>query len=191
MTTEIKNLKKAYGYTSLVLFFWCAIVVGIPYWIHVKGGKNIGLFASSGANDDGTYKTECTPDLSEMECGTLQSAKISAVISIIFGGFATITYLLPPPLFASLPTFIALVMSCLQMIFSIMSGVLWYYFKNRYYDDDGINREYDTEGASDMTFDAAFYMWIIGSFASIVITFSGFYALFKFGKDLDVEDSKA
>ena len=181
----MSSLKKYYGYGTAVLTVVFCISVGMPYWIHVTGGKTIGMFASSSEGTDATFKTVCSDEFSEMECGYLHSSRISAVLSIIFGGIATGVYLLPPAVFSALPTFLALSASCFQMIFSIIAAVLWYYFKNKYYDDDGVNREYYTPEAGDLTFDAAFYLWVIGSIASTLMTFSGFYLLSTYGKSLD------
>ena len=157
----------------------------MPFWIKVRDGGEIGMFASSGEDTTSTYKTKCNSDMSEMDCGYLESSQIASVVSIIFGGLSTIIYFLPPNLFATITTFFALLGSLFQSCFAIITCVLWRYFKVTYYTDDGINREYPSTDANDLSHGFAYYMWIVSSALLTTMTIVGFFLLYRHGKSLD------
>lgn len=96
--------------------------------------------------------------MSELECGYLQSAKISAVVAIIFGGISSAIYFFPPRMFAQLRTFIAVSGNLCQLVFGILTLVFFYYFSVDYFEDDGINNEY-SEDPGDLSLRYCYYLW--------------------------------
>jgi hypothetical protein len=117
--------------------------------------------------------------MSEIECGYLYSSQVSSIVSFIFGFFATALYFQNASNFNSISTFFALSGSLAQSIFGLMAIVIFYYFVQNYYTDDGVNREYSSPDYSLLSYDAAFYLWMCSIVISFLISVLGYYILHK------------
>jgi len=185
-----KELKFYFGLLSILATAISIASIANPYWINFKHNGSIGLFESTRGESDKLQTTSCSTFMSEMECGYLYSSQVSGVISIIFGGFASATYFLPPKTFARLPTFVAISGSLAQCSFSIMTIIIFFLFKKNYLDDDGINKEYPSPGASDLEFAVSYYLWVVAAFITLIVVTAGYILLSQSGKDkkTDVEN---
>ena len=181
---ESKQLKvhlTQFGAASIIATALSIAAIAMPYWMNIQGDKSVGLYQSQNHGSAQLFNTECHGTMSEIECGILDATKISGVVSIMFGGIASFIYFLPPKVFASLPAFMAVSGSLGQLIFGIMTFVLWVYFKRDYFTDDGINQEYPTFGADDLSYSFAFWMWVAATILSFLIVSSGYFILAKTG----------
>ena len=154
------------------------LAVSTYFWMHINGTSDIGAFDSSNQGKR-EYMTKCTSVMSQMECGYLHSLQVSAVLTIIFGGTNTILYLAPPRAFATFPTFVAVSGSMCQLAFAIITAVLFMYFKNTYYDDDGVNREYTTPDADDVSYNWSYWLWVAATCLTLPIVVHGYYDLYR------------
>jgi hypothetical protein len=156
------------------------VCVSLPFWMSIKGLNSVGPYESAHHGSNKVYQTNCAYEyMSQTECGYLQSLQISAVLTILFGAFSAILFFLPPKTFASFPVFVANTGVMGQVIFSLMTIVLFHYFKSNYYDDDGINQETPMPGESDVTYDAMFYLWITGTIISFLMASAGYSIINK------------
>lgn len=181
---ESKQLKvhlTQFGVASILSTLLSIAAISMPYWMNITGEQNIGLYQSQHHGSANTFTTECHGTMSEMQCGILDAGKISGVVSIMFGGIASIIYFLPPKVFASLPAFMAVSGSLGQLIFGIMTFVLWVFFKRDYFTDDGVNQEYPLAGADDLSFAFAFWMWVAATIVSFLTVTLGYFILAKTG----------
>ena len=151
------------------------ICISLPFWMSIKGLNNIGPYESAHHGSHKLYQTNCAYEyMSQTECGYLQSLQISAVLTILFGAFSAIIFFLPPKTFASLPVFVANTGVMGQVVFSLITIVLFHYFKSNYYDDDGVNQETPAPGESDISYDVMFYLWIVGTVISFLMASAGY-----------------
>ena len=140
--------------------------------------RNVGLFESEAHGANSYFETSCNSDtMSEAECGYLAAAQICGVLTILFGIFSAIIYFLPPKTFSALPSFLANCGVVAQVSFSLMTIVLFYYFRTGYYDDDGVNREYASPDSDSIMFDTMFYLWIAGTVISFIMALSGYFLI--------------
>ncbi|KAJ1438870.1 hypothetical protein B484DRAFT_444289 [Ochromonadaceae sp. CCMP2298] len=154
------------------------IAVSTVWWMHVKGTGDIGAFTTQD-NGGNPYHTVCPSMMSELVCGYLKSVQVSAVVTVIFGIVATMLYLVPFRAFSSYQTFVAVSGNACQLTFAIMTAVLFLYFKNQYYDDDGINREYPAPDADSLTYDTSYYIWCGSALITTVVVGLGYFELFQ------------
>ncbi len=181
---EAKQLKSGltgFGIATAFATILSVIAIILPYWISIKDDGHIGVYESQSEHGKGLFSTECDSEMSQIECGYLGSAKISSVVSIMFGGIATIVYFLPPGVFTKLPAFVAVSGSLGQFIFGLITIVLFVYFKRDYFTDDGVNREYPSPDKDDLSFQVGFYLWIVATFISFVLVAWGYMILSKTG----------
>uniref|UniRef100_A0A7S3M6K3 Uncharacterized protein n=1 Tax=Spumella elongata TaxID=89044 RepID=A0A7S3M6K3_9STRA len=163
------------GVTALATIFFI-VAVSTYYWMHIKDTTDLGAFNSSNEGAKG-YMTHCTSVMSQVECGYLHSLQVSAVLAILFGGVTSLFYLIPPRPFAAFPTFIAVTGNLCQMIFAIMTSVIFLYFKRNYYNDDGVNREYETPSSSSLSLDTSYWLWVTGTVLTFPLVVGGYYHL--------------
>jgi hypothetical protein len=166
------------GLTLFLTVVNIACVV-LPYWIHIKGETDIGVFASIRVDSSALVSTKCDDTMSEIECGYLKSMQISSVLTILFGFFAAMIYYMPPRSFAALPTFLAVSGTCGHCTFSIITEVLFVYFKRNYFDDDGINREGDSPNESDVSWQFVFWLWTATVIVSFIMVVGAYRCIYK------------
>lgn len=181
---DVKQLKSRltlFGAATAFATLLSIISIILPYWMKIESDGHIGVYESQSENGKSLFSTECDSNMSQIECGYLGSAKISSVVSIIFGGLATVVYYLPPKVFTSLPAFLAVSGSLGQFIFGLITIVLFAYFKRDYFTDDGINREYPSPDADDLSFQVGFYLWMVATIISFIVVSLGYAILSKTG----------
>mmetsp|Transcript_22643 Transcript_22643/g.31034 ORF Transcript_22643/g.31034 Transcript_22643/m.31034 type:complete len:212 (+) Transcript_22643:30-665(+) len=146
----------------------CLYIVAIstPYWISENGDGSIGLFESQHRDSNFLFPTNCNADMGELECSYLYSSKISAVATVIFGGIASMLYLLPTVYFAVIPKNIPAVCVALEIIFAIITAVVFYYFKASYFSNDDINVEYPVEEPPSLSLYVSFGIWLVATILS-------------------------
>jgi uncharacterized membrane-anchored protein len=161
-------------------FYWAAIAnfltvfyiisISTPYWIREGSGKTyIGIFETQVENKQYLTPTSCNDYMSELDCGLLDSAKTSAVVTVIFSGITSVLYSLPSQYFALFPKSFGEISFILQTIFSIITMTVFYYFKMDYYTDDGINAEYTVDAHPSLELNASFYIWVVAMALSISV----------------------
>eukprot|EP00600_Ochromonadales_sp_CCMP1393_P006926 CAMPEP_0174954610 /NCGR_PEP_ID=MMETSP0004_2-20121128/522_1 /TAXON_ID=420556 /ORGANISM="Ochromonas sp., Strain CCMP1393" /LENGTH=190 /DNA_ID=CAMNT_0016202447 /DNA_START=11 /DNA_END=583 /DNA_ORIENTATION=- len=174
--------QNVYGAASALSVVIHICAVSTYLWMHIAGVKDVGAFSSKEQGDHDTYLTKCPTEMTELECGYLKSVQVSAVLSIIFGGLTTCFYVYPwfsARLFATAQTFIAVTGSLCQFIFSLMTLVIFMYFKGGYYNDDGVNKEYGGPGESQISYNISFYMWVGGTAICATLAGLGYYELYQ------------
>jgi hypothetical protein len=168
-----------YSIASGIITLMFIISVGTFSWMNIRSTTDVGAFNSVNSGSNHAYMTHCTSVMSQMECGILHSFQVSAVLTIIFGGVNTLLYLIPPRAFATFPTFVAVSGNCCQLMFAIISSVLFLYFKREYYTDDGVNREYDDiPDANDLSFRWSYFLWIVATCLTLPLVVGGYYELY-------------
>lgn len=168
-TIIIKNKRKiVYAFCTVFISIIYITSVVSPYWIREKNSGNIGLFESQNEHSTGLFPTHCTEEMSELDCGFLLAAKVSAVAAIIFSGIAGGFFLFPSNYFAAIPKNFTEIATILQTCLAIMTLVIFFYFKGSYYDDDGINAEYPSEESPSLKFSVSYILWIIGTGFSVI-----------------------
>lgn len=173
-----KSKPQQFGYISGFITAINITCLFLPYWMHIDGDRSIGTFNTHINGSEILYKTKCSREtMSETVCQYLFSMQTSAVITVLFGVFSTILYFLPPKSMTALPIFLALSGTLLQFIFSLITLVLFIYFKNDYYDDDGVNREYPSPDADSIKFDFGFYLWMTAFALSFLTSVFGYYSI--------------
>ena len=178
----LKNKPQVYGLSTACLVGMNIICLSLPYWMSIHGHRNIGLYQSAPHGSQSYFDTSCNSDtMSETECGYLAAAQICGVLTVLFGAFSAIIYFLPPKTFSALPTFLATTGLVAQVTFSLMTVVIFYYFRTGYYDDDGVNREYPSPDSDSIMLDVMFYLWIASTVISILLATSGYYLIHKTG----------
>lgn len=153
------------------------ICVALPYWVHVQGQSEVGIFDSLRLDGDRWVQTKCDETYSETECGYLKSSQVSSIVCILVGFVASAIYFLPPRTFATLPTFLAVSGTCGQFVFSLMTTVIMHYFQKHYFDDDGINREDDSVDTTSYSWN--YYVWIVTTVASFLVAALGYREIYK------------
>lgn len=153
------------------------VAIATYYWMHIEDTTDIGAFNSSNEGAQG-YMTHCTSVMSQMECGYLRSMQVSSVLTILFGGVTTFLYLVPPRAFATFPTFLSVTGNLFQMCFGIMTAIIFLYFKRNYYNDDGVNREYDGPSSSSLSLDWSYWLWVTSTVLTFPLVVGGYYHLF-------------
>ncbi len=176
MTFLDKHKLQLYSLVTALATTFCIAAISTYYWMNIKDTTDLGAFNSSNEGAK-SYMTHCTSVMSQMECGYLHSLQVSAVISILFGGVTALVYLIPPRAFATFPTFIAVTGNLFQMIFGIMTAVIFLFFKRNYYNDDGVNREYETPSSSYLSLDTSYWLWITGTVLTFPLVVGGYYHL--------------
>lgn len=177
MQMKDKHTLFAYAGVTLLSTLMCVAAVSMYYWMHIAHTTDIGAFNSSNQGAKG-YITHCTSVMSQVECGYFHSMQVSSVLTILFGGVTTFVYVVPPRAFGTFPTFIAVTGNLFQMIFAIMTAVLFVYFKRNYYNDDGVNREYETPSSSDLSFGGAYWLWVTATVLTFPLVVGGYYHLY-------------
>ena len=119
-----KHMLMMYAGVTGLTTAMCIASVSMYFWMNIKDTTDIGAFNSSNEGSKG-YMTHCTSVMSEVECGYLHSLQISAVLTILFGGVTAFFYIIPPRAFNTFPTFIAVTGNLFQMIFAIMTSVIF------------------------------------------------------------------
>lgn len=157
------------------------ILICLFNWIAVKDGGNIGAILSSHEEGESVYQTYCKDHMTKMECGYLFAMQVSAIVAILFGGLATALFCIPKLPLNSLASFLAALSCLLQLVFGIMMIVIFGYFKRHYYDDDGVNREYESSDSDSLYYTTCFYLWIASVCCNFVVTMTAFLALYKKG----------
>ncbi len=170
-----------FGVASVFSTVLSIVAIILPYWMKIRSEGHIGVYESQDQNSNSLFATNCDSQMSQIECGYLGSAKISAVVSVLFGCIASFVYFMPPKVFASLPAFIAVSGSLGQMIFGIITVILFFYFKRDYFTDDGVNREYESTDKNDLSFDFGYYLWVAATFISMMVVGLGYILLSKTG----------
>lgn len=171
-----KQMLLTYSLVTALSTLFMIVAISTYYWMNIKDTTDVGAFNSSNEGAKG-YMTHCTSVMSEVECGYLHSLQVSSVISILFGGVTAFLYVIPPRSFSTFPTFIAVTGNLFQMIFSIMTAVIFLYFKRNYYNDDGANREYDSPSSSSLSLDTSYWLWVTGTVLTFPLVVGGYYHL--------------
>jgi hypothetical protein len=172
-----KHTLFTYAGVTMVSTLMCVVAISMYYWLHIDGTSDIGAFNSSNQGAKG-YMTHCTSVMSQVECGYFHSMQVSSVLTILFGGVTAFLYVFPPRTFGTFPTFIAVTGNLFQMVFAIMTSVLFLYFKRNYYNDDGVNREYETPSSSSLHLGAAYWLWVAATILVFPIVAGGYYHLY-------------
>ena len=171
-----KQMLLIYSLVTALATIFMIVAISTYYWMNIKDTTDVGAFNSSNEGAKG-YMTHCTSVMSEVECGYLHSLQVSSVISILFGGVTAIFYNIPPRPFGTFPTFIAVTGNLFQMMFAIMTAVIFLYFKRNYFNDDGVNREYDTPSSGDLSLDTSYWLWVTGTVLTFPLVVGGYYHL--------------
>lgn len=140
------------------------VLLFLPYWLSVKGEKSVGAYGSVDNGSSELYKSQCTIEMSEAECGNLVAVQISSILTVLFSIFTTVLYFLPPKQLSALPFFLAVSGTIAQTAFALMTSVIFSYFQIGYFNDDGINTEYPTDIKA--TLGSVFYLWIVTTIIS-------------------------
>jgi hypothetical protein len=184
MLDTIRNRPQYFGVITGMVAVLNIICISLPFWMSIKGLDNVGPYQAAHHGSSKLYSTECdTMSMSQSECGYLFALQISSVLTVLFGGFSAILFCLPPKTFAALPAFVANTGVIGQVIFSLITIVLFYYFKANYYDDDGINQEYPGPEESDISYSVLFYLWITGTIVSFSMATVGYSIINKSSYD--------
>ena len=117
--------------------------------------------------------------MSATECGYLQSAKISAVVTVILGGMTSNTYFYPPYSLVTYSMSLPLGGTFGQLVFGCLTVAFYCYFRSDYFVDDGINTEYPNEASGNIDISYCFYLWCIACGFLFMIVCSGGYLLYK------------
>ena len=143
--------------------------ISSPYWIAKQNDGSTGVFESQNQHSNTLFYTSCTDGMSQLDCGFLYAAKISAVATIVFGGTAAALYSLPSNLFALVPNNYTIIASALQISLSIITVVVFYYFKSDLYDDDGVNAEYPSEESPAVKLSISYALWALALVLSTIL----------------------
>lgn len=177
LRTLDKHSLSVYAGVTLLSTFMSIAAISMYYWLHIDGTTDMGMFNSSNEGAKG-YTAKCTSEMSELECGYFHSMRVSSVLTILFGGVTAFLYVFPPRAFGTFPTFIAVTGNLFQMIFAIMTCVIFLYFKRNYYNDDGVNREFESPSSSSLSIGAAYWLWVAATILLFPIVTGGYYHLY-------------
>lgn len=169
------------GFVTGVVVLVQVICIFLPYWMHIDSVETIGLFHSQHEDSSSIFETNCTDDMGELECGYIKSFQISAVITVLFGGITAFLFFISPSYSNDLVAFLAVCGTLLQSTFGLITWVLFLYFKNSYFDDDGVNQEYPTAGESNTHFLVGFWLWVCFNAINWFSTFYGYFVLYLSG----------
>ncbi|RYH17410.1 hypothetical protein EON65_28650 [archaeon] len=151
----------------------------LPYWVHVDSYSDIGVFTSLRSGSQMLITTQCDYAMEEIECGYVKAMQICTVVTILFGFCGAVVYFSPPRSFNNLQTFLAQVCSSCSFVFALMNTVLLAYFKVDYFDDDGINREDDDIGASNVHYEFCYWLWVATTVATFLIMTTGYFYIYR------------
>jgi hypothetical protein len=115
----------------------------------------------------------------ELECGYFQSSKVSSVVAVMFGGISSMMYFFPPHVFGRPITFIAVSGNLCQLIFGLLTIVFFYYFTIDYFEDDGINNEYNEIDPGDLSLLHCYYLWCGSCGLLFILVTAGYGLLYK------------
>ena len=163
------NSKTIFSVGNILATLIYIFAISSPYWIAKQGDGSTGVFESQNEHSSSLFYTACTNDMSQLDCGFLYAAKISAVATIVFGGTAAVLYSLPSHLFALVPNNFTIIASVLQISLAIITVVLFYYFKSDLYDDDGINAEYPSEESPAVKLSVSYVLWVLALVLSTIL----------------------
>lgn len=172
-----KHSLAIYGSVSGLTTVMYIVAISMYYWLNIKDTTDIGAFNSSNEGAQG-YMTHCTSVMSQLECGYFHSFQVAAVVAILFGGVTTMVYFFPPRQFSTFPTFLAVTGNVCQMVFGIIATVLFLYFKRNYYNDDGVNREYETPSSGDLSLSGCYWLWVSATILIFPLVCGGYYHLY-------------
>lgn len=164
-----------FGVVSAAITALFIICLPLPHWMAVVGQKDVGAFQQETHSSSKYYSVECIEEMSQTECGYLKSMQVSAVLTVLFGVFATIVYFLPPRNTTAVPLFLASSGSVGQLILSIMTLVIFAYFQQNYFDDDGINQEYTQPDETVLS--VVYYLWLAGTVVLGLSTGLSYYVI--------------
>lgn len=171
---DFKNKLVHFGAVSAFLTVTNFICIILPHWVHIDSYKTIGPFYSIGDGNSNFYRTKCDESMGEAECGYLIQSQVSAILTVLFGIFATGIHFIPPRTFNQLPAFFAISGLLGQFIFSAITLVLFGYFKQDYYADDGVNREYPSPDSDSVKLYAVYYIWLATTFITLCMVIVGY-----------------
>jgi len=183
MSVDLKNKVVHFGALSAFLTATNFISIILPYWVQIDSYKTVGPFYTIGNGHNNYYRTMCDESMGEAECGYLISSQVSAVLTVLFGIFATIIHFIPPNSFAQMPAFFAIGGLLGQFIFSAITLVLMGYFKQDYYEDDGVNREYPGPDSSSMQLYPVYFIWLGSTFITLCTVILGFVIIYNSGNN--------
>lgn len=165
------------GAITVVLTLVNIACIIMPYWMEIRDNRDLGIFETL-TNSNQLITTKCDESYSETECGFLKSLQVGSVISILFGFFSSVIYFLPPRTFTALPAFFAVSGTCGHFVFSLITTVLFRYFKVGFLDDDGINQE-----SGDMTeksgYSWVYWVWVATTVLSFFVMSAGYAHIHK------------
>ena len=163
------NSKTIFSFGNIIATLIYIFAISSPYWIAKQNDGSTGVFESQSQHSNSLYYTSCTDDMSQLDCGFLYAAKISAVATIIFGGTAAVLYSFPTNLYALVPKNFTIIANALQISLAIITVVVFYYFKSDLYDDDGINAEYPSEESPSVKLSVSYVLWALATVLSAVL----------------------
>ena len=175
------KLLLSFGIFSGLITVIQIVCIFLPYWMHIDSTRWIGVFHSINENGDKFVETGCTDSMGELECSYLKSFQISAVVSVMFGGVTTLLYFFSPNYLNDMISFFAITGTLIQASFGLITFVLFYYFEQSYFDDDGINQEYPGVGADETNLAVGWYLWLSFNSVSWIMVFAGYFLIYKGG----------
>eukprot|EP01038_Epipyxis_sp_PR26KG_P005379 gene5379-7457_t len=146
-----------------------------------NGIVSIGMFFTQNPSSTHYINTACNQDNSVIDCGYLKSAQVSGVVACAFSLLATLLYFKPPKEFAHIDVFCSLLASTCQFLFSVMTIVIFRYFKVGYSTQDDINIENDADVGivKGLSYGSCFDIWIVSSCLTFTMISLGFFLLFN------------
>eukprot|EP01040_Poterioochromonas_malhamensis_P013233 gene13232-14530_t len=170
------------GFVTGIVTLMEVACIFLPYWMRIDTKVTIGLFHSVNSGSSSLYETNCTDDMGELECSYVHSFQIAAVIAVLFGALSSLLYFVAPSYNSDLVSFFAVSGTLLQSIFGLIVFVLFLYFKKGYWDDDGINQEYDDVPGEDETHLLyGYWLWTSFNILNWLTVFGGYYLLYVSG----------
>jgi len=163
------HLKNCFGVLSTIATGIAIFCIASPTWSKTEVTKKV----------IGIFPDHCPSIMSELECGYFQSSKVSSVVSIIFGGVSSAMYFFPPYEFGKLRTFIAISGNLCQLVFGVLTIVFFYYFTIGYFEDDGINNEFNDVDPGDLTLRYCYYLWCGSCGLVFALVIAGYGLLYR------------
>ncbi len=170
-----------FGLLSAFITFVQILLIFLPYWMHIDSVSTVGLFHTVSDGHKEVYETSCNENMGELECGYLKAFQVASVVTVMFGGFTTILYFLSPNYLNDMISFLSITGTAIQAAFGLMTYVLFLYFQENYYDDDGVNQEQPVTSTPDVHLMAPFYIWLSVNSIQWIMTFVGFYLIYQSG----------
>lgn len=168
--------------SSFLSVFLSILSLSTVFWVTQSTDNddtNYGLFLTE-STDNKAVVTKCISNMTDLNCGYLNSSKGCGVVATIFGGFFFISHVISfgyPK--NAINTVVTALLGFTQTFFGIMCLVIYSYFKEEYLNPvDDVNVEYpDGEEA---TYNWAFYTMIVSVVLSV--TTSSATMLFLYAK---------